>query len=295
LNSASWIWWTGPDPSPGTPTSVAFYKVLGTPFGKRALNATFIITAVDHLTLWVNGQPIGASGTSQDAWKSARVLRTTLKASENLFSVLVAAGGSSDAPPGFLAAIYVSHNDSTTSIIVSDSSWLASSDIPPDFPNPADLHSFSSAAVAASYGSGAWGQQVVIPTSDPSPLTLEGSPWIWSVANTDNNPAPAGTVGFRKSIPAQDGNQPQSATILLTADDSFALYLNSEFLGASPGSWPQVQRFTMNLTSAVNVFTVIARNRPEPDGDLNLAGLIVAIEVQYTDASSATIRTDSSW
>ncbi|KAJ7858751.1 hypothetical protein B0H13DRAFT_2075864 [Mycena leptocephala] len=302
LASASWIWTTN---SNGTSGAVAFLKSFNTPSGKTASSAVISMAAVDHFTLYVNGQPIGASGTAPDEWKSAHVLRAALNASENMFSVLVLnSGRSASPPPGLLAAIQISYSDSTNSTVVSDSSWLASSDIPSDFPSPSNLSPFSSAVIAASYGSGPWGQNVALPVTDPSPLTLQGSTWIWSSTNAYQG-APVGSVGFRSTFSTPSGKIAKSATVLLTVDNTFAFYLNGDYIGSPPvdlniatvpSVWPHPQQFIVNLNSTLNVFNIIAQNFPaQGTTDPTAAGLIGAIQIFYTDGTSEIIRTDTSW
>ncbi|KAJ6558053.1 hypothetical protein B0H19DRAFT_127269 [Mycena capillaripes] len=301
LTSASWIWTAH---SNGSVETVAFLKSFSTPSEKIASDAVISITAVENFTLFVNGQPIGASGTGQDEWKSAHLLRAALNSSENVFSVLVNSGPSTSPGPGLLAAIQISYTDSTNSTLVSNSSWLASSDIPSDFPTPSDLSRFASAAVAASYGSGPWGKNVALPLPDPSPLALLGSTWIWSTADA-SLAAPVGTVGFRKVFTTPSGKISEYATILLTVDNTFALWINGNYVGSPPAdpnvdsvlsAWFHPQQFNVTLNPSLNVFNVIAQNFPtagttEPSG----AGFIAAIQVHYNDGSSDIIRTDSSW
>ncbi|KAJ7116478.1 hypothetical protein C8R44DRAFT_983544, partial [Mycena epipterygia] len=103
LLSASWIWTSG-----ATTGNVAFLKSFSTTVGsKTAISATFTMTAVNHFTLWVNGQPIGASGNGTNDWQSAQVFSTALN-STNTVSVLAVNNANSGAPPpGLLAAIQV--------------------------------------------------------------------------------------------------------------------------------------------------------------------------------------------
>ncbi|KAF7353097.1 hypothetical protein MVEN_01277700 [Mycena venus] len=296
LASASWIWAASSNGS----SNVAFLKNITTPTGKTASSAVVSITAVQNFTLWVNGQPIGASLAGKGKWKTACVLRAALNASVNTFSVLVTNDTKpAMASPGLLAAIEVSYSDSTNATFVSDSSWLAASTgIPPRFPMPWDFSSFASAVVVAAYGSGPWGQNSVsLPSADPNPLTLQGSTWLWSTKNA-SSVAAAGSVGFRRTFPTPSGQSAQSATILLTADNNFALYLNGEYVGTPPGVtsgvWQYAQQFSVKLNATMNVFTVIAQNFPT-DATGGAAGFIAAIEVFFLDGTSQIIRTDSSW
>ncbi|KAJ7858745.1 hypothetical protein B0H13DRAFT_2075859 [Mycena leptocephala] len=310
LGSASWIWAASTQGPPSTFTgNVAFLKNISTPAGKTASRAIISITAVQHFTIWVNGQPIGASGTGKDDWKSASVLRAALNASVNTFSVLVTNSDKSAAtPPGLLAAIQIMYTDSTNSTFLSDSSWLAAyTFIPPKFPMPSDLSTFAPAAVAAVYGSGLWGQKVSLPSPDPSPPTLKDSSWIWSTPNASTN-APVGAVAFRKTFATPSGKSAQSATILLTVDNHFVLYLNGDCVAMPPGvisgDWGYAQQFTVKLNATLNVFTVVGQNFPptppsqSPRSDVipgTSAGFIAAIKILYQDGTSEIIRTDSSW
>ncbi|KAJ7031918.1 hypothetical protein C8F04DRAFT_1108613 [Mycena alexandri] len=294
LTAASWIW-TANSTSAG---NVAFLKNITAPSGKTASHALVSMTAVANWTLWINGQPIGGSGSNEDQWTSAHVLRATLNASVNTFSILVNGSQSTTPPPGLLVAIQVSFSDSTNSTFLSDSSWLAAStNIPSDFPLPSNLSPFAPATAAAPYGSGPWGQGVSLPAPDPNPVSLKSSSWIWSTANA-SLAASAGTVGFRKTFATPVGKRAQSVTILLSADNNFKLYLNGQYVGAPPGSgfWQYAQQFTVDVNATLNAFTVIAQNFPSTrEAPQSPAGFIAAIRVLYADNTSDIIATDSSW
>ncbi|KAJ7461778.1 hypothetical protein B0H11DRAFT_114903 [Mycena galericulata] len=301
MSSASWIWTADSNGAASTAAgNVAFLKNFTTPPGQTASSALISMTAVDNFVVWVNGQPIGASDPVQDEWKTAQVLRAELNASVNVFSVLVVNGANSAAPPpGLLAAIQISFADNTTYTVLSDASWLATRNIPADFPSPANPLEFSPAAVAAAYGSGPWGQNVNVPPPSPNSLNLTASTWIWSTPGADLS-APVGFVGFRKTITTPAGKSAQSATVLFTVDNTFALYLNGDYVGSPPedGVWEYAQQFTVDMNPTVNVFTVVAENNAlDGPGSAvpTAAGFIGAIEVFYADGTSDIIRTDSSW
>ncbi|KAJ7482160.1 hypothetical protein B0H11DRAFT_2418179 [Mycena galericulata] len=304
FSSASWIWVADSNGTASTSAgNAAFLRTFTTPAGQSASSAVISMTAVGNFFLWVNGQPIGASGAAQDGWKSAQVLRAELNASVNVFSVLAVNGLSSAAPPpGLLAAIQVLYTDSTTSTVVSDASWVASRNIPQDFPTPVDPFQFTPAAVAASYGSGPWGQSAVVPAATLNPLNLSASTWIWST-NASSVSAPVGFVGFRRTIATPAGKRAQSATVILTIDNSFVLYLNGAYIGAPPasatgGNWAYAQQFSVALDPSVNsnVFTVVGQNLPATGtATLTSAGFIGAIQVFYADGSSNIVPTDSLW
>ncbi|KAJ7116464.1 hypothetical protein C8R44DRAFT_792611, partial [Mycena epipterygia] len=220
LTSASWIWTSGP-----TTGNVAFLKKFSTTVGKTAISATFTMTAVNHFTLWVNGQPIGASGNGTNDWQSAQMFSTALN-STNTVSVLAVNNANSGAPaPGLLAAIQVRYSDGSIDPFVSDSSWAVSAVIPSDFPIPFNTSHFGAAAVAAPFGSGSWGNDVTVSSPDPNAPSLAGSTWIWSTP-TAASTAATGFVAFRKTVTTPPGKTAQSASILIAVDDDFRFYLN---------------------------------------------------------------------
>ncbi|KAJ7228131.1 hypothetical protein B0H12DRAFT_233046 [Mycena haematopus] len=301
LPSASWIWVPEPDLLTTAPTgTVALIKTFTTPAGKSASFASIAITVDNNYTLWVNGQPIGAGNDFQ----TAQVFTAALNVSTNVFSVLGSNTGTvSPNPAGLLAAILVHYADGSNQTVLSDNTWLASGSIPSDFPLPHDLSSFVQAEVATNYGSGPWGTSVAIPTPAPNQLNLTGSAWIWTTPNAASSAA-VGSVGFRTTVLSPGGKTATSATVLLTADNTFQLLVNGQYIGSPPfdnnaepgGSWEYAQRFTVTLAPSTNVFTVLATNfaAQQAGGGPSSAGLVAAIQVTFSDGSTQIVRTDGS-
>ncbi|KAJ6514549.1 hypothetical protein DFH09DRAFT_1374025 [Mycena vulgaris] len=297
LVSASWIW--TPDATIG---NVAFLKTFSSAAGKTAISASISMTAVNQFTLWVNGQPIGASGDGPDDWKSAQVLDAALNAtSANTFSVLAVNKANAGGPaPGLLAAIRVKYLDGSSESVVSDSSWAVSATIPPDFPTPADTTHFASAAVAAPFGSGVWGRSVAIAAADPNVPSLASSSWIWSIS-TAATEAPVGTVGFRKTVVSPSGKTATSALIVVAVDNGYTLYVNEKYVGAPPGhpsipDFKRGQQFKVDLSASSNTITVFGENIAAPGTTgAGPAGFVAAIRIQYSDGSSDLVGTDATW
>ncbi|KAJ6585579.1 hypothetical protein B0H19DRAFT_1250377 [Mycena capillaripes] len=310
LSLASWIWLPEPDLLTTAPTGdVAFIKTLVSPPGNIAVSAQITITVDNNYTLWVNGQPVGASDGGESEWEGAQVFSAALNATANVFSVLGnnavnVAAPSADNPAGLLAAINILYNNNHTQLILSDNTWLVSATVPADFPLPADLSAFVPAEIATKYGSGPWATNVTVPSPDPNPLDLTGSAWIWSTSNATIN-APVGKVGFRKTVVSPSDKTAASATVILSVDNSFDLYVNGQYIGSPPfdnnalnsvNSWSFAQRFTVTLAPSTNVFTVVATNFPPEQGtETSGAGLIAAVLIKYTDGSSDLVRTDATW
>ncbi|KAJ6487240.1 hypothetical protein C8R47DRAFT_518775 [Mycena vitilis] len=305
LALASWIWLPEPDLLTTAPAGdVAFIKTFSSPTGKTATSALVAMTADNNFTLHVNGQPIGAGND----WQTAQVFSVALNTSTNVFSMLgvnSATDAPADAnPAGLLAAIRIRYSDGSNDTVVSDNTWVVSGTVPADFPLPADLSAFVPAQVAVKYGSGPWGTSVGIPSPTSAPLDLSTSSWIWSTSNSGPN-APVGTQGFRKTITAPSGKIASSATVILSVDNSFDLYLNGQYIGSPPydnntpndaASWLNAQRFNVTLAPSTNVFTVLAINfAPMTPGGGSGAGFIAALQIEYADGSSEIVRSDATW
>ncbi|KAJ7456756.1 hypothetical protein B0H11DRAFT_2287313 [Mycena galericulata] len=303
LSLASWIWLPVPNILTTAPVgNAAFIKTFATPVGKTAASALIGITVDNTFTLWVNGQPIGGG----DNFKTAQLFTAQLNSTDNVFAVLgtnVAAGAPASAnPAGLLAAIHILYSDGSSDMIVSDSSWLVSGTVPAEFPLTFGLSTFGAAQVATEYGLGPWGTSVTMTT--PNSLDLVGSTWIWATTDASEN-APAGTIGFRKTIVTPSDKTAASATVLLSVDNTFELYINGQYIGSPPfddnadgevPTWEYAQRFTVVLAPTSNTFTVIAQNFPPQAGQtISEAGVIAAIQVVYTDGTSDVISTDATW
>ncbi|KAF7360261.1 hypothetical protein MVEN_00755200 [Mycena venus] len=285
LTSASWIWTAEP-----TTGNVAFLRTFNSAAGKTAHSATISLTAVNQATVWVNGNPVGATGND---WQSAEGFSARLNASTNTFSVLAVNANPSAPAPGFLAAIKVKYADGSGETIVSDGSWSVSAVIPTDFPTPADASHFLPATVAGAFGSGSWGSSLTVSSPPSTSAILSESTWIWSTATAATNAA-AGSIGLRKTVASPSGKIAQSATVLMAADNGFQLYVNGEYIGQSPGvptipDFLTAMQFAVNLDSASNVFSVIASNEAGP------AGLAATITIQYSDGSTSVVATDATW
>ncbi|KAJ7666055.1 hypothetical protein DFH06DRAFT_1086494 [Mycena polygramma] len=297
LSTASWIWTAKP-----TTGNVAFLRTFASTGKKTATSATISITAVNHFTVFVNGQPIGANGDGTDDWKSVQVLSAGLNSTSNTFAVLAVNNANSGAPPpGLLAAIKITYADSSSETVVSDASWTVSATIPTTFPTVSAASDFVSATVLAAFGSGSWGSSLSVLPANADAALLSASTWIWSTQAAATKAA-TGTVGFRKTVDTPAGKTAQSATVRLAVDNGFTLYVNGHYVGTSPGvpvvpDFKQAQQFTgIDLTAASNVFTVFASNIAAAGStDGGPAGLAAAISILYSDGSTSVTTTDATW
>ncbi|CAK5283526.1 unnamed protein product [Mycena citricolor] len=216
---------------------------------------------------------------------------------------------------GLIAAVQVRYTDGSTEVFGTDGTWLgagpnntqSASTYPVGFPLPSADQvglltsgiGWSNVSVAGLWNTvGSWGNTSLLPSPAFGVQNLTGqASWIWNSGN-----ASAGFVGFRKTLVAPDGKTPANATLLVTADSAFQLFVDSAYVGASPfddnasGSprtWHFAQRFAVPIIAQTTTFDIIAQNFSAQQNAS--AGVLAAILIQYKDGSSQMIGTDNTW
>jgi hypothetical protein len=187
--------------------------------------------------------------------------------------------------------------DSTTSTILTDSSWRTLASSPPNGFEGVnfDDSAWSTAFVVGSFSSPAmWAGQVQFGVDSPSTDVISGANWIWTdeMNNANQNAPGPSSRPFRKKVATPSGKKAISADISLTVDNSFSLYVNGRLVGSTTGSsntWQSGQVFqSVSLNPDSNVFAVAANNFAA-DGTTNdnsAAGLVAAIILTLEDATS---------
>ncbi|KAF7340561.1 hypothetical protein MSAN_02127600 [Mycena sanguinolenta] len=139
---------------------------------------------------------------------------------------------------------------------------------------------------ASASGSNATDASLVAAAS--SSLVFTSSKWIWTASSTAGS-----TVSLRKDFTPPLGKSLIAAEIIITADSQLTFYVNGELVGSgTPPNRPRfAQRFCVDLLPSFNVFaaTGIAPSTPS-DG-----GLLATILLTYSDLTTDTILSDSSW
>ncbi|KAJ7900861.1 lectin, partial [Mycena leptocephala] len=116
------------------------------------------------------------------------------------------------------------------------------------------------------------------------------SSWIWTNEATSSGAfVPAGSRAFRKDWVAPLGKVPGQAGVLITADDSFTFYSNGQFVGIG-ADFHSGEHFCIALQPCLNVFAVTAAKSSSGP-----AGLLVAIQILYSDGTIAYLASDHSW
>ncbi|KAJ7243386.1 hypothetical protein B0H12DRAFT_1236424 [Mycena haematopus] len=289
FGASQWIWTDEISGGNAPIGSRAFRKDFAPPLGKTPVQANIIITVDNGLTLYVNGDQIG---TGSD-FRYAEAFCVALQPCLNVFAVT---GVNTGGPAGLLAAIQITYSDGSTSTIVSDTTWRASTTVPTGYEQLSfDDNSWTPAITQGAYGIAPWGQISIPSTSAPPPvLSLTNANWIWTNEVVNGN-APPGSRAFRRIYTPPAGQTATAATIIIVADNAYTLYVNGVPIGTGT-DFHVAQKYTVNLASAPNVlFAVQATNA---DIVNNPAGLLAAIEITTAECnctSGALIVTDGSW
>ncbi|KAJ7495464.1 hypothetical protein FB451DRAFT_983914, partial [Mycena latifolia] len=303
FTSASWIWAPESAPPNAPPGDAALRFTYTPPAGKTPASATIVATVDDRFTLYANGALVGSAPNTTDIWMQAQIFRgVPLSGANVLFAVRgtnlpdVSTGGAG--PAGLLFAAQVTFTDGSSALVTSSTAWKATASIPANFQSPATSDADWPAALSlGAYGVAPWDTQVVVANPTPALPALASATWVWNSAAPS---APAGDVAFRRTLPAPAGKSAVSATVVLTADDTFSFWVNGALVGAAPNEtdvWMTAQQFTdIALNASTNVFAVRATNRADvTSGGPSPAGLLVSASVLYSDGSSAALVSDASW
>ncbi|KAF8661639.1 hypothetical protein AX16_001281 [Volvariella volvacea WC 439] len=291
--SGYWVWTPQPEAPVAPVGDIVLRRTFSTPDGKSAQYATAVMTADNLLVLFVNGQPIGATPDRENVWQEAQKFTFALNATSNTFVVRATnqpeprVGGPGAA--AFLGAVEIHYTDGSSDIISSDASWKATEKFAALFYlSEFDDSQWPAAAAIAQYGIDPWGTRVSIPPAETNSLSISDSEWMW----TGDTAAPR--VAFRRTIPTPADKTAESAAVLVAADRSFRFFLNGELVGSPPSSeesWRFAQRFYIPLNGHTNYFVATA----EATAAERPSGLIVAIEIRYSDGTTENFRSGSSW
>jgi HEAT repeat protein len=121
--------------------------------------------------------------------------------------------------------------------------------------------------------------------------TLDGAQWIWHQgAGSDQ-----GTWSFQKGFAFPAGQKPKKASVLITCDNLWTLYVNGETAGQNDpaaDSWrrPQSVDVTKHLVIEKNAIAIDGVNTaPSP------AGLLVKLMVEFEDGKTFELASDKTW
>jgi len=122
---------------------------------------------------------------------------------------------------------------------------------------------------------------------------VEWGDWIWFPDGDPIHNAPEEARFFRKTFALPVDRHVTEATLKLTVDDRFTVYLNGRELG-SHANWSTGREFPgvgSLLKPGTNVLAVRGENDPGPKG-ANPAGLACGLAIRFADGSTTSVRSD---
>jgi len=122
---------------------------------------------------------------------------------------------------------------------------------------------------------------------------LAGAKWIWFPEGNPADSAPVATRYFRRIFELPADQAVRAATVAITADDQFHLYVNGQDAGRGE-HWSTVETFAIGalLKPGKNILAVSATNvgnAPNP------AGLVGRLNVEFASGPTLTLNTDDGW
>jgi alpha-L-rhamnosidase len=295
LTGANWIWYPEGDPANSAPAGTRYFRrAFDLPAGDQISKASFVLTADDGFTLYVNGQQLASSPRVTDSWRTAMVVdvAASLHAGRNV--IAIEAINTATSPAGLIGKLHVEGSVGDPLDLVTDNSWKSANTATTGWQQPDfDDSAWPAALEAAPYGSGPWDSSVTVPSAQAA--TLNGANWVWYPEGDPANSAPAATRYFRRAFDLPAGDQISKASFLLTADDGFTLYVNGQQLASSPrvtDSWRTAMLVDVaaSLHAGRNVIAIEAVNT-----STGPAGLIGKLHVEGSVGDPLDLVTDSSW
>ena len=137
----------------------------------------------------------------------------------------------------------------------------------------------------------------------PAVPSLTGAHWIWYPEGPPDGAFPAETRYFRGGCALPAGAQVASATLVMTADDYYTVYVNGTETGSPavvPNGWQIAQTYDIGalLRPGANTIAVAATNlqASTADGLVNTpAGVLGHVQVELASGGAVDVVTDGSW
>ena len=289
--------WTTAALNNNTVPSSLFRRVITTDPGKEVAWAKLAITGDQVFTAYWNGEQVAFNTGANNEWQSARTVSLPVTAGDNALAVSLATNSTQYG--GILATVRIGYTDGSSTEFVSGSSMKSLVSTEAAAPEGWKSVGFDDSAwvnAQAQYLYRGWvyADRVTIPelAVGAEPLNFTNVPWIFT-PEASTGSAPGEDRAFRTTRATPAGLTAKSAEIIITADDSYKLWINGEKIGESDGAtngWQQSYRYTTDLAGGSNTFAVRTTN-----GANSPAGLLAKVRITYTDDSTSTFTTGTDW
>lgn len=122
--------------------------------------------------------------------------------------------------------------------------------------------------------------------------SLNGAPWIWTTEQQQGLMHPPGTRYFRWRVRLPAGAEVAESSVVLTADNTFVLYVNGQQAGMGNG-WEALTRVEIgsSLQAGENVLAIAATNGGTA---MNEAGVVGRLEATLADGTRIGSQLDAS-
>ncbi len=292
LEAATWIWYPVGSPAKSAPVGKYFFRhSFELPEGREVRAARIEFTADNLFTLYLNKKKI-ASGNRWQSTEAGEV-SNYLTADTNTLAVEAANVGDEPNPAGLIGALVIRFKEGAPLNVCTDAKWKVSDEAGDAWPNPgADDAGWKNALALGEYGVAPWGK-----------VGSGGR----SAKKKQYLPAPH----LRRDFNAR--GEIARATLYVTAQGFAEMHLNGQRVGDeyfTPG-WTDYRKriyyrtydVTSILRSGANTVACILGDGWFR-GNIWTAGqnqygdkirLLAQLQIDYADASSETIVSDSSW
>lgn len=141
-------------------------------------------------------------------------------------------------------------------------------------------------------------EEPVLPRTIGVAGQLSSYAWVWSPEGDPARNAPIGKRYFRRSIVIPGSESITNAVFIGSADNHFELFINGQLAGQgddSPEGWrnPVELSIAKFLLSGTNQLAILGENRPGVQ--VNPAGVIGMVRVEFASGKSLTQPVDRSW
>lgn len=124
-------------------------------------------------------------------------------------------------------------------------------------------------------------------------LTFDGAAWIWAAEGE----LPDRDRAFRLTQAAPDGATATRAEILITADDSFTLWVDGAEVGATEATengWQSSRFYDRFYDADVTGGTTVVAVRGTNDA-VSPGAVLAVVRLTWSDGTTSTLRTGSAW
>jgi hypothetical protein len=161
LRGCSWTWFPETDSGHNAPPGTRYFrKTISIPAGATIRNASFVGTADNSFTLFVNGKDAGHGDSSPEGWRNPVELDVTALLHPGLNQLAIAAVNATDkpSPAGLIGRLTVQLQSGETLTEPVGSSWKTSKDMADHWTEAGfDDTAWQSARALVPLGEGPWG------------------------------------------------------------------------------------------------------------------------------------------